>query len=811
MHLAVPSPPHYLTSMPIRLMPHAMRRLSLALVAIALLWVSPAWAQSVAAHQAAPAQAAAAPATTPAQGLASTIIPGSPLAARTGAAPAAAAPPGDVFGTESLGLSLMAQAAREASFTIREFASAVRRSTQLTEVSAWLQSFPTSTDRQLRAITALKGIAITLLPAWLVEIIIRVLLTRPRAGIISIALARRQAELPDDPADAGIALAEAGETEPPPRRRPALGAWLSRLGLAFGYIILALLPLLGFFIASSVLIGGRLLLTGGAQLIIVGAANAYVFCRILNEALKFILAPKHPTLRLIHTTSRRAGWLVNSLMVIIITIALGYTLIATAQTLGLAHEGALVLARLVALAVHIELAVLVWQSRHIVAGWIRGRAAGHELTFGIRARLAAIWHYVALFYLIALWVAYAGGIQDAFAVLLRIIAVFIGVLMGGRVAWLGYGQVLDYFFDIPDDEPRPLAALRRRARLYNPFLRLVARLVIFALMLILLLAGWGVPVIPLLLKTPISLALISAAIDILITITIALVLWELANFMIAARIDRLSAAGHTRQASRLRTLLPMLKATLGGIIFLTAGLICLAKIGFNLVPLLAVSGVAGIAIGFGSQKLVQDIITGLFLLLEDAMQVGDVITLASMTGTVERLSIRTIRLRGGDGSINIIPFSAVTTVTNMTRDFGYAQISIQVGYEEDLPRVYAVMTDVARTMRTEPAWGAMMRDDLQIFGLDQFGASALVITGQIRTGPGQHWSVRREFYGRIKQRFEAEHIDMPYTYLAPAPPRPAAEPPQIAAAGQPKLAAAEQPKLTTAEQPKLTTAAPPKT
>jgi small conductance mechanosensitive channel len=206
----------------------------------------------------------------------------------------------------------------------------------------------------------------------------------------------------------------------------------------------------------------------------------------------------------------------------------------------------------------------------------------------------------------------------------------------------------------------------------------------------------------------------------------------------------------------------MLKATLGVLIFLTAGLVCLGKIGVNLVPLLAVSGVAGIAIGFGSQKLVQDIITGLFLLLEDAMQVGDVITLAGMTGTVERLSIRTIRLRGGDGSINIIPFSAVTTVTNMTRDFGYAQISIQVGYRENLSHVSAVLSDIARTMRAEPAWGAMMRDDLQIFGLDQFGTNALIITGQIRTGPGQHWSVRREFYARVKQRFEDEHIEMPY-------------------------------------------------
>jgi small conductance mechanosensitive channel len=90
-----------------------------------------------------------------------------------------------------------------------------------------------------------------------------------------------------------------------------------------------------------------------------------------------------------------------------------------------------------------------------------------------------------------------------------------------------------------------------------------------------------------------------------------------------------------------------------------------------------------------------------------------------------------------------------------------------------LARVYAVLQDIARTMRAEPAWGAMMRDDLQIFGLDQFGASALVITGQIRTGPGQHWAVRRQFYARVKKRFDEEGIEIPYTYLPPAPPRPA--------------------------------------
>jgi small conductance mechanosensitive channel len=263
---------------------------------------------------------------------------------------------------------------------------------------------------------------------------------------------------------------------------------------------------------------------------------------------------------------------------------------------------------------------------------------------------------------------------------------------------------------------------------------------------------------------------------------VALVLWEVANIWLNGRIDRLAASGLVRQASRLRTLLPMLRATVGVVIGLVAGFICLAKIGVNAAPLFAGAGVLGIAVGFGSQKLVQDVITGLFLLLEDAMQVGDVVALAGMTGTVERLSIRTIRLRGGDGSVNIIPFSAVTTVTNMTRDFGYAEISITVGYQENIDHVSAVLTDIARTMRAEAAWGAMMRDDLQLFGVDSFETLGIVITGQIRTGPGQHWSVRREFYGRVQKRFAEEGIEIPYTHQSFRLDLPAPVPPPAVAA-----------------------------
>ncbi|WBO58667.1 mechanosensitive ion channel [Acidocella sp. MX-AZ03] len=208
-----------------------------------------------------------------------------------------------------------------------------------------------------------------------------------------------------------------------------------------------------------------------------------------------------------------------------------------------------------------------------------------------------------------------------------------------------------------------------------------------------------------LLTNNISRALLSAGFSVLVTVAIAIVLWEAINYQLDARIERLNNAGKTRQASRLRTLLPMLRAAIGIVLVLVALIICLSRIGVNTTGLLAVSSVVGIAVGFGSQKLVQDIITGLFLLFEDAMQVGDVVTLGGMSGTVERLSLRTIRLRGGDGSVNIIPFSSVTTVTNQTRDFSYAQISVMVSYDEDIERVSALLKEIGAKMRAEAAWG----------------------------------------------------------------------------------------------------------
>ena len=172
-------------------------------------------------------------------------------------------------------------------------------------------------------------------------------------------------------------------------------------------------------------------------------------------------------------------------------------------------------------------------------------------------------------------------------------------------------------------------------------------------------------------------------------------------------------------AARLRTLLPILRTLLLAVLVAVFGLTALSQVGVNIAPLLAGAGILGVAIGFGSQKLVQDFITGIFLLIENAMQVGDWVTVAGLSGSVENLSIRTMRLRAGDGSVHIIPFSAVSTVTNVNRGIGNAAVSVNVPIEQDTDRVSEVLATIAREMRGEARFSEMMRSDLQLWGVDR--------------------------------------------------------------------------------------------
>jgi small-conductance mechanosensitive channel len=237
--------------------------------------------------------------------------------------------------------------------------------------------------------------------------------------------------------------------------------------------------------------------------------------------------------------------------------------------------------------------------------------------------------------------------------------------------------------------------------------------------------------------------------------------WEVSNAAIQRYLTKLSRDAQAARSARVRTLLPMLRTLMSVAIILVVVLNVLSEIGVNVAPLLAGAGVVGLAIGFGSQTLVRDVITGAFLLFEDAMTVGDVVQVGGHSGVVEQLSIRSIKLRATDGSVHIIPFGAVTTVTNMTRDFAFAVLDVTIAYAEDTDRVTEVLREIGKEIRQDTKFKPLIRDDIDVFGVERLADLGVVIRARIKTEPSARWSVGREFNRRIKQRFDALGIEMP--------------------------------------------------
>src|ERR1019366_4700585 len=287
---------------------------------------------------------------------------------------------------------------------------------------------------------------------------------------------------------------------------------------------------------------------------------------------------------------------------------------------------------------------------------------------------------------------------------------------------------------------------------------------------------YGVGGLSWLLTTDVGQRVVSGFVTLTVTITLAFAVWEGVNIAIQMHLETLRLGAQAARSARLRTLLPLIRTTLGITVAVVAGLMVLSEIGINIAPLLAGAGIVGVAIGFGSQKLVQDVITGVFLLLENTMQVGDVVKVGDQAGLVESLSVRTIRLRTEDGSVVVIPFSAVTTVINMTRDYSRAVISVNIA-DDDIDRVTDQMRAIVREMREEEAWSAIILDELEVWGLDRITDTALQIKCRIMCTPFGRWPVGREFNRRLRGRFQVVGVATPFSALQLIPPPAAARSP----------------------------------
>jgi len=361
---------------------------------------------------------------------------------------------------------------------------------------------------------------------------------------------------------------------------------------------------------------------------------------------------------------------------------------------------------------------------------------------------------------LALWAVWALNIHNGYTLLLQYFVGTVAVVLITRLAGIVVLSLIDRGFRVSPDILQRFPGLEARANRYLPLLRRIVASVIAFIGFVALLEVWGVDAIVWFYGGQIGSRLLSAVVTIGIAALAAAAIWEIANALMDRQVNALSRDGHYARAARLRTFQPMLRTALLCLIVAVVGLTALSEIGVNVAPLLAGAGIVGIAIGFGSQKLVQDLITGLFLLLENTVQVGDNVTVSGLSGTVENVSIRTIRLRAADGAVHIVPFSAVTTLTNASRGAGNAGVSVNVAYKEDTDRAGQILKDIVDEMRHEAEYRSMIRGQLELWGVDRVDGAMASIVGQIRCTEAGRWPVQREFNRRMKRRFQECGIEI---------------------------------------------------
>ena len=215
---------------------------------------------------------------------------------------------------------------------------------------------------------------------------------------------------------------------------------------------------------------------------------------------------------------------------------------------------------------------------------------------------------------------------------------------------------------------------------------------------------------------------------------------------------------------RVKTLIGLLLTICLTLVWVVAVVMGLDQIGLDITPIIASAGIVGLAVGFGAQNLVRDVINGFFMILENQVRVGDVAVVNGTGGLVEAISFRTITLRDLSGTVHIFPNGTVTTLANMSKDWSFYVMNIGVAYKEDTDRVSSVMKEVGKDLQADPEIGPNILEPIEILGVDDFGESEVVIKARLKTLPIKQWMVGREYRRRLKKAFDQQGIEIPFPH-----------------------------------------------
>lgn len=218
--------------------------------------------------------------------------------------------------------------------------------------------------------------------------------------------------------------------------------------------------------------------------------------------------------------------------------------------------------------------------------------------------------------------------------------------------------------------------------------------------------------------------------------------------------------GYTRRVQRAATMGSLLKSIVSGVLFTVVALMAISELGYDIAPLIASAGIIGVALGFGSQALVKDFLSGIFMIFEDQYGVGDVVDLGEASGTVEAVSLRVTRLRDVNGTVWYVRNGEILRVGNMSQNWARTVLDVTVGYTEDLVKVRRVLEEVAHDLWEDDDFRGLVIEQPEVWGVESLGVDGIVVRVTLKTAPMEQWGVARAMRERVKARFEHEGINL---------------------------------------------------
>ena len=533
----------------------------------------------------------------------------------------------------------------------------------------------------------------------------------------------------------------------------------------------------------------------GFEFVSVYVLVSYYLLLIMVMA-KLIFSPDAPGLRLFPMKDADAAFLYRWMFYIATGAAVFTGASLVLGQLEVSPSLSLIFYSLGGVFISIALMVMIWQSRQRIAEVIR--PADPDAGKGsARATFARYWHYLAIVYVLCMgtyWVSdvLLGGKVRIIKLLLSLFVIPLFIALdhwGKQLLKLASGEMTEVV-DLSGEHVRevPPVGEQNKIKQYAPLIQKLWRLMLAAFLFFIMLRLWGVDV-------AVGRIFTSHALSIVVTLLLGFITWEFIKARIDSRLRREmpevdddheeGGAG----GSRAGTLLLLFRKFVSAVLFVIVALIVLSSIGVNIGPLIAGAGVIGLAIGFGAQTLVRDIIAGVFFLIDDSFRVGDYVESAGIKGTVEKVSLRSVKLRHPRGMVYTVPFGSLKSITNFSRDYTITKLDFRVRLDTDLEKVRKIIKKINKNLRKDEHINRVMLDDLKSQGVKEFQDSAMILRVKFKTLPGEQFVIQKEVYRMVQEEFRASGIEFAHrdvtVYIPPEPRDRATEAGQPAAPAQP--------------------------